>query len=180
MNKLLSGRHVLVVEDEMLTLMIIEDMLADLGCDSVTAAATVDQALALISTRAFDAALLDMNLNGNKSHNVADALAARGVPFVFSTGYSTLDMRDDYRNRPVLKKPFPYEELVEILKQLLLTDRSPYHFDRFCTTSVFWSLGAMFNAPSRSACLLYVVDGVGGYLARITPLATHACIAGVR
>ena len=40
MNKLLSGRHVLVVEDEMMTLMIIEDMLADLGCDSVTAAAT--------------------------------------------------------------------------------------------------------------------------------------------
>jgi CheY-like chemotaxis protein len=119
MNKWLSGRHVLVVEDEMLTLMIIEDMLADLGCDSVTAAATVDQALALIGTRAFDAALLDMNLNGNKSHNVADALAARGVPFVFSTGYSTLDMRDDYRNRPVLKKPFPYEELVEIFKQLL-------------------------------------------------------------
>ena len=103
----------------MLTLMIIEDMLADLGCDSVIAAATVDQALALIGTRAFDAALLDMNLNGNKSDNVADALAARGVPFVFSTGYSTLDMRNDYRNRPVLKKPFPYEELVEIFKQLL-------------------------------------------------------------
>ena len=40
MNKLLSGRHVLVVEDEMMILMIIEDMLADLGCESVTAAAT--------------------------------------------------------------------------------------------------------------------------------------------
>jgi CheY-like chemotaxis protein len=119
MNKLLSGRHVLVVEDEMMILMIIEDMLADLGCVSVTAAATVDQALALIDTRAFDAALLDMNLNGDKSHDVAEALAARGVPFVFSTGYSALDMRDDYRNRPVLKKPFPYEELVKIFKQLL-------------------------------------------------------------
>ena len=119
MNKLLSGRHVLVVEDEMLNLMIIEDMLADIVCDSVTAAAQVDQALALIGTRAFDVPLLDMNLNGNKSHNVADALAARDVPFVFSTGYSTLDVRDEYRNRPVLKKPFPYEELVEIFKRLL-------------------------------------------------------------
>jgi CheY-like chemotaxis protein len=119
MNKLLSGRHVLVVEDEMMILMIIEDMLAELGCESVTAAATVDQALALIDTRTFDAALLDMNLNGNKSHDVADALAARGVPFVFSTGYSALNIRDDYRNRPVLKKPFPYEKLVEIFKQLL-------------------------------------------------------------
>ena len=93
MNKLLSGRRVLVVEDEMMILMIIEDMLADLGCESVTAAATVDQALALIDAQVFDAAMLDMNLNGNKSHAVADALAARGVPFVFSTGYSGLDMR---------------------------------------------------------------------------------------
>ena len=55
MNKLLSGRRVLVVEDEMMMLMIIEDMLAELGCESVTAAATVDQALALIDTQVFDA-----------------------------------------------------------------------------------------------------------------------------
>ena len=67
MDKLLSGRRVLVVEDEMLILMMIEDMLADLGCESVTAAATVDQALALIDAQVFDAAMLDMNLNGNKA-----------------------------------------------------------------------------------------------------------------
>jgi CheY-like chemotaxis protein len=119
MNKLLSGRHVLVVEDEMMILMIIKDMLADLGCESVVAAATVPQALALIETQVFDAAMLDMNLNGTKSHDVADALAARGVPFVFSTGYSGLDMSDDHRDRPVLKKPFPYEEFIEIFKHLL-------------------------------------------------------------
>jgi DNA-binding NtrC family response regulator len=119
MNRLLSDRHVLVVEDEMMILMIIEDMLAELGCESVTAAATVDQALALIDAQVFDAAMLDMNLNGNKSHPVADALAARGVPFVFSTGYSNLDMIDGYGDRPVLRKPFPYEELVEILTRLL-------------------------------------------------------------
>jgi CheY-like chemotaxis protein len=119
MNKLLSGRHVLVVEDEMMILMIIEDMLADLGCDSVSAAATVHQALALIDTQVFDAAMLDMNLDGDKSRDVADALAARGVPFVFSTGYSGLDMTDGYRDRPLLRKPFPYEELVEVLTRLL-------------------------------------------------------------
>jgi CheY-like chemotaxis protein len=119
MSKLLSGRRVLVVEDEMMILMIIEDMLADLGCESVTSAATAHQALALIDTQVFDAAMLDVSLNGNKSHDVADALAARGVPFAFSTGYSGLDMRDGYRDRPVLKKPFPYEELVEVLTRLL-------------------------------------------------------------
>jgi CheY-like chemotaxis protein len=119
MNKLLSGRRVLVVEDEMMVLMLIEDMLADLGCESVTAAANVDQALALIEAQVFDAAMLDMNLNGNKSHAVADALAARGVPFIFSTGYSGLNMSDRYGDRPVLKKPFLYEALGEILTRLL-------------------------------------------------------------
>ena len=108
MNKLLPGRRVLVVEDEMMVLMIVEDMLADLGCESVTTAATIDQAIALIDAQVFDAATLDINLNGNKSHAVADALVAlvaRGVPFVFSTGYSGRDMGEGYRDRPVLKKP---------------------------------------------------------------------------
>ncbi len=93
----------------MLILMMIEDMMADLGCDSVTAAATVDQALALIDAEIFDVAMLDMNLNGNKTHYVADALIARGVPFVFSTGYSGHNMGDAYRDRPVLTKPFMNE-----------------------------------------------------------------------
>lgn len=103
----------------MLVLMSIEDMLTDLGCESVTAAATVDQAVAVIDAQVFDAAMLDMNLNGNKSHVVADALAARGVPFIFSTGYSGEDMTKGYRDRPVLKKPFRNQELVEILTRLL-------------------------------------------------------------
>jgi CheY-like chemotaxis protein len=115
MSKLLSGRRVLVVEDEMMILMIIEDMLADLGCESITTAATVERALALIDTQGFDFAMLDMNLDGDRSDAVADALAAHGVPFVFSTGYSGRDMRDGHRDRPVLKKPFAYEELVQVL-----------------------------------------------------------------
>jgi CheY-like chemotaxis protein len=45
MNELLSGRRILVVEDEMMVLMLIEDMLSDLGCEAVTTAATVPQAL---------------------------------------------------------------------------------------------------------------------------------------
>ena len=119
MDKLLSGRRVLVVEDEMMVLIMIEDMLADLGCTSVIAAATVNQAITLIEAQSFDVAMLDMNLNGNDSYGVAEALAARDVPFVFSTGYSGDDLRDGYRDRPVLKKPFLDKELVEILTLLL-------------------------------------------------------------
>lgn len=59
-----------------------------------------------------------MNLNGNNSYAVAEVLGARGVPFVFSTGYSGHDVRDGYRDRPVLKKPFMDEELVEVLTRL--------------------------------------------------------------
>jgi CheY-like chemotaxis protein len=95
-DKLLSGRRVLVVEDEMLVVMMIEDMLADLGSKSVTSAATVEKALALISAQVFDVALLDVNLNGNDSHPVAEALSARGVPFVYSTGNTNRSLRDGY------------------------------------------------------------------------------------
>jgi CheY-like chemotaxis protein len=119
MDDLLSGRRVLVVEDEMLILLNAEDMLADLGCRSVSAAATVDQALSLIDAQAFDAAMVDVNLDGRKSYPVADALAARGIPFVFSTGYSGQSLDAGYRDRPVLQKPFRVAELVEILTRLL-------------------------------------------------------------
>jgi CheY-like chemotaxis protein len=118
-DKLLSGRRILVVEDEMLVLMSIEDMLADLGCESVAAAATVDQAVALIDAQVFDAAMLDMNLNGTKSFPVADKLAELGVPFIFATGYSAQDMRDGYGDRPLLKKPIRYAELAGVFASLL-------------------------------------------------------------
>ena len=118
MSDLLSGRRILVVEDEMLILMTIEDMLADLGCESVTAAATSAEAVALVDREVFDAAVLDMNLNGASSRPVADALAARGVPFVIATGNSG-DMGDGFRDHAVLRKPFQYAELGEILARLV-------------------------------------------------------------
>jgi CheY-like chemotaxis protein len=120
MDKLLSGRRVLVVEDEMLVLIMIEDMLADLGCKSVTSAATVEKALALVDAQAFDFVMLDENLNGSDSRPVAEALFARGVPFVYSTGNTAHSSRDGYPDRPVLKKPFKFEELVAILTRLKL------------------------------------------------------------
>lgn len=119
MDDLLSSRRVLVVEDEMLVLMMIEDMLADLGCESVTAAGTIEKALALIEEHVFDAAMLDMNLNGDDSLKVADALTARGVPFVYCTGNNGHGMRVDLAKTPVLRKPFSFEELTAILTRLL-------------------------------------------------------------
>jgi CheY-like chemotaxis protein len=77
----LSGRRVLVVEDETMVAWLLEDMLADLGCAIVGPAAHVNQALAMLDAEAIDAAVLDINLNGQKSYPVADALAAHPSSF---------------------------------------------------------------------------------------------------
>jgi CheY-like chemotaxis protein len=119
MDKLLTGRRVLVIEDEMLILMMIEDMLADLGCESVAVASKVGPAISLIEGQEFDTAMLDMNLNGIESYPVADALSAREVPYFFSTGNSLTDMKDGYRDQDVLKKPFTFEQLGSMLSRSL-------------------------------------------------------------
>ena len=103
----------------MMILLMIEEMLIDLGGASVTSAATVGQALAKIDGEVFDAAILDVNLNGIKSQSVAERLAACGIPFVFSTGYSDHALGDAYADRPVLKKPFRYPELAVALSRIL-------------------------------------------------------------
>jgi CheY-like chemotaxis protein len=119
-NGPLSGRRVLVVEDEMLVAMLLEDMLADLGCTVVGPAARVEQALAMIETAAsLDAAVLDLNINGQKSYPVADALVAGGVPFVFATGYGPHSLMNGYSWFPLLQKPFKRLELGKALMKLL-------------------------------------------------------------
>jgi CheY-like chemotaxis protein len=117
-DKLLSGRRILVVEDEMLIVMMIEGMLDDLGCKSVATAATVNQAVTLIEGQDFDAAMLDVNLKGSNSYPVADVLAARGVSFFFSTGNGG-QMADGYGDRAVLRKPFMSNDLAMMFTGLL-------------------------------------------------------------
>jgi CheY-like chemotaxis protein len=86
-NNLFSGRRVLLVEDEPIVAWLLKDMLVDLGLMVVGPAASVNQALAMIDAESIDMAVLDVNLKGQMSYPIADALVARGVPFVFSTGY---------------------------------------------------------------------------------------------
>jgi CheY-like chemotaxis protein len=119
MDNLLAGRCILIVEDDMMIRLTLEDMLVDLGCASVGAAATIEQALSLIETHRYDAATLDVNLNGKISFPVAAALVVRGVPFAFSTGYGDQFLREGYTDRPILKKPFGSTELASILTDIL-------------------------------------------------------------
>jgi CheY-like chemotaxis protein len=114
-----SGRRVLVVEDEMMVAWLLEDMLGDLGYAVVGPASRVDQALALLDAEIVDAAVLDVNLNGQKSYPVAAALVARRVPFVFSTGYHKDSLTQGYQEFPALQKPFERAKLADALAKLL-------------------------------------------------------------
>ena len=115
----LQGRAILVVEDEALVSLWVEQILLDRGC-SVTLAGTVHQALGLIQSQAFDAATLDINLIDGDSLPVADALAARGVPFAFMTGYSNHKL-GRYHDHLVLTKPVRETDLEFALSQILAT-----------------------------------------------------------
>jgi CheY-like chemotaxis protein len=119
MSSSLSGCRVLVVEDEVMVSWALEDMLAGLGCKIVGPAARVNQGLELVAAGCIDAAVLDVNLNGQKSYPIADALTARGVPFTFSTGYNKDSMPEEYRDFPMLQKPYNRLTLGKMLEKLL-------------------------------------------------------------
>ncbi|HEX2216475.1 MAG TPA: response regulator [Xanthobacteraceae bacterium] len=104
-------RRVLVVEDEILIGMLLEDMLGDLGYEVAATASRVDEAVKLAHEVSVDAAILDVNLNGQDVYPVAEVLAARGIPFVFATGYGERGLPQAYHERPTLPKPFQQETL---------------------------------------------------------------------
>ena len=114
-RKVRAGLKVLVVEDETLVCMMIEDMLLDLGCTIIGPASNFEKALALAREALIDVAILDVNLDGILSEPVADRLCARGVPFVFATGYGREGVSERFRSVPVLKKPFMEHDLIRAL-----------------------------------------------------------------
>lgn len=112
-----AGRtRVLVVEDEALLALMLRDMLEDLGYDVEGPVGRIDQALATAGAAPIDAAILDLNLGGDSTFEVADRLLARGVPFVFATGYAESALPERFRQSPTLRKPFQGEELARALE----------------------------------------------------------------
>jgi len=110
---------VLIVEDEAMIRMMVADMLGDLGYPIAAETGDIDDAMTLARTAAFDVAILDVNVNGKLISPVADIIAARPRPFVFVTGYGMQGLPQNYRNRPVLQKPFQMETLANILESVL-------------------------------------------------------------
>lgn len=113
-----TGRRIFVLEDEPIIAMMIEDILSDLGADVCGPSSTIEEALSLASTEAFDAALLDLNVNGSSSAPVADVLARRSIPFAFATGYGA-NTTDSHPHAPILTKPYGPSEIAQTLRRLL-------------------------------------------------------------
>lgn len=112
------GRRILVVEDELMIRMLLDGMLEDIGYTMTAEAGAIDEAVALARQADFDAAILDVNLNGQPITPVVEALIERGVPFVFATGYGARGVPEAYRNNPTLQKPFQTEALEQALKAI--------------------------------------------------------------
>ena len=114
--RLLEGLNVLVVEDNLLLAEVTKILLEDSGCRVVGPAGWLQRGLELARAETIDGAVLDINLHGEMSFAIAEALRARGVPFVFVTGYedrSIVPMA--YRSAPRLDKPVADERLVEAM-----------------------------------------------------------------
>jgi CheY-like chemotaxis protein len=107
-------RRVLVVEDEALVAMDVESILREAGCEVVGPAASVDEALRLCC-EGLDATVLDVNLGDTMSYQVADALVAADVPFVWLTGHSPSVLPQRHRDRPVVSKPYLARVLLDVL-----------------------------------------------------------------
>ena len=115
----LAGMRLLVVEDELLVSMLVEEILGELGATVAGPYGRLADGLAAAKVERFDGAILDLNLAGESADPLADLLLARGVPFVFITGYQRESIDRRYANVPVLQKPIDAAALESVLLTLL-------------------------------------------------------------
>jgi PAS domain S-box-containing protein len=116
------GRRILIVEDAVLLALELEAGLTEAGAVVVGAAANIEEALKLAETP-FDVAVLDANLNGVAVTPVAAALAARGKPFIFATGYGDAAPAPEGYDAPVVRKPYNIAQIAAAVAEAL--ERSP-------------------------------------------------------
>jgi len=111
--------RVLVVDDEALIAMMLGELLAEFGHETVGPAYSESQALALVGSTQIDAAILDVTLGDHDCFAVAEALGARGIPFAFATGHGVHAMPDAFRERKTLSKPFDFDVVGRLINDLV-------------------------------------------------------------
>jgi len=114
-----AGPRVLLAEDEPLVGMMVRDMLEEAGWAVVGPLSDLGQAVQVAREEAFEAAVLDVNLNGSFAYPLAEELHARGVPFVFVTGYAGEGLDERFAGTPALQKPIEAGALQTALSTVL-------------------------------------------------------------
>src|SRR6185437_8724317 len=119
LQKDMKGRRVLIIEDDVRISMLMQESLAEMGCEVAGTAMLFDDALELATSRQFDVALLDISLNGELSYPVAEAMLERSQKFVFVTGHVMETLPAPFQGTPVLYKPFGMNDLRKSLRMAL-------------------------------------------------------------
>lgn len=107
-----------VAEDDDLILMLLEDILDELGCSISDSVAVVSDAMEHVKAGAFDVAIVDVRLRDGSIEPVADELAAMGKPFALATGYAAKTLTERYGNVPVLQKPYLIDDVRRVIAGL--------------------------------------------------------------
>lgn len=114
----LAGKRVLLVEDSPVVGPYAADLLEELGCMAIGPAPTMAAARSLIESEGCDAALLDVHIRGERVFPLCELLAARGIPFVLTSGYADWHLPEKWADRPRMHKPYKLEQLDHALKRM--------------------------------------------------------------
>lgn len=116
----LNGHRILVVEDEYFIADDLTRALQRRGAEVIGPVPDLAAGLELARREQLDGAVLDVNLGGDMSYPIADALDARGVPFLFTTGYDDWALSSDYRGICRIEKPFDINVVLTALDELVV------------------------------------------------------------
>ena len=110
-----TAKRILVVEDSPVVGPFTADLLEELGYEVVGPAPNMAMARELIDGGAFDAALMDVHIRGERVFPLCEVLDDRGVPFVLTSVYADWHMPDKWQSRPRLLKPYSIDQVQDAL-----------------------------------------------------------------
>jgi DNA-binding response OmpR family regulator len=112
----LADKHILIVEDDAVIALDLQTHLAEAAATAVHAT-TSEEAINLLESSSFDAAILDVHLRDGNSYSIADALRRQNTPFLFLSGYLTV--RVGYTDVPFIPKPYTVTKVAAAIAALI-------------------------------------------------------------
>jgi CheY-like chemotaxis protein len=109
--------QVMIVEDEMLVALDLQESVKALGYAVVGPYGRLSEAIEGAAHQPIDFAILDLNLNGEMTYDLAAQLEKRGIPIVFTTGYESDAINGRLSNCRVLNKPVVKDALESVLRE---------------------------------------------------------------